>query len=48
MSRSHGMHVAGSRGNWHVYDNAICLKSVLSPSFRTKREAEAYKRRLAK
>lgn len=48
MSRSYGMHVAGSRGNWHVYDNAISSHGVLSFGFRTKREAEAHKRWLAR
>ncbi len=47
VSRSHGMHVAGRPGSWTVYDNAISSRSVLSYAFRTKKEAEAYKRRLA-
>jgi len=45
---AHGMHVAGKRGSWTVYDNAISSHGVLSYPYRTKREAIARLREMAR
>ena len=49
VSRSHGMHVGrNSAGRWVVFDNAISSYPILSMDYRTRREAEARKRELAR